>query len=119
MPGSIPYKELVAILTQSSTNAPVLSKVFTNEIGTLTLARAAEGIYTLTGNSGFLKQSRVVVIATPNAAASDSAEDASIIRAGCSADGVITIKQYDADGAALEGIAGLNLVIRVYDKQLS
>ena len=56
------YKEYSAKISQSGTNAPVASNVHVNEIGTVTLTRLKEGVYTISNQ--FIRSTDSVFISS-------------------------------------------------------
>ena len=59
--GSTAYNSYTALLTQTSTNAPVATILSNNLTATLTWARTGVGVYTLTANAAIFTANKTIV----------------------------------------------------------
>ena len=59
--GSTAYNSYTALLTQTSTNAPVATILSNNLTATLTWARTGTGVYTLTANAATFTANKTII----------------------------------------------------------
>ena len=57
----VPYSSYIALLTQTSTDAPVATVLSSNLTGTFTWARTGEGFYTLTASTATFTSGKTAV----------------------------------------------------------
>jgi len=91
--GSTAYNSYVALLTQTSTNAPVATILSNNLTATLTWARTAAGLYTLTANAATFTANKTIIFI--NAGSSQSIVTNPIITGEKTSDTVLTVKTFD------------------------
>lgn len=113
------YKEYVAIISQSSTGDPTSIAELVNDFGNaLKWERSSEGVYELTsGQAETFPQNKTIT----NVQKSSLDTSASILFFGHTAGDPIdetklTLSQFDADGAALEGFQYLQVTVKTYNK---
>ncbi len=105
----VPYSSYTALLTQTSTNAPVATVLSSNLTGTFTWARTGVGVYTLTASAATFIAGKTIVFL--NAGSSPS-----LITGERTSDTVLTIKTFTpSSGAATDAaITGGSFEVRIY-----
>jgi len=105
------YNSYTALLTQTSTNAPVATLLSSNLTGTFTWARAGEGFYTLTASAATFTSGKTAVFI-------NSGSVQTIITTWTrTSDFVITIatEQADDPGQGFDGgLTNASIDIRIY-----
>jgi hypothetical protein len=109
VPGINVYDSYTALLTQTSTDAPVATVLSSNLTGTFTWARTGVGIYTLTASAATFTAGKTIVFL--NAGSSPS-----LITGEITSDTVLTIKTFTpSSGAATDAaITGGSFEVRIY-----
>ena len=108
---NLAYNSYTALLTQTSTNAPVATLLSSNLTGTFTWARAGEGVYTLTASTATFTSGKTAVFIN-----SGSVQNTLTIWTRTS-DFVITIQTQQADdpGQGFDGgLTNASIDIRIY-----
>ena len=107
--GSTAYDSYVALLTQTSTNAPVATVLSNNLTATLTWARTGPGVYTLTANAATFTANKTIVFL--NAGLSIP-----LISAERTSDTILTVKTYNSGtGVAVDAaITNGAFEVRIY-----
>ena len=105
----VPYSSYTAILTQTSTNAPVATVMSSNLTGAFTWARTDVGIYTLTASTATFTAGKTILFL--NAGSSPS-----LITGEKTSDTVLTIKTFiPSSGAATDAaITNGAFEVRIY-----
>lgn len=106
VPGINVYDSYTALLTQTSTNAPVATVLSSNLTGTFTWARTGVGVYTLTASAATFTANKTIVFI--NAGSSQS-----IITGERTSDTVLTVKTISG-GAADSAITNGAFEVRIY-----
>lgn len=91
--GSTAYDSYVALLTQTSTNAPVATILSNNLTATLTWARTGVGVYTLTANASIFTVNKTIVFL-------NAGSGIPLISAERTSDTVLTVKTFVPSSAA-------------------
>lgn len=109
VPGINVYDSYTALLTQTSTNAPVATVLSSNLTGTFTWARTGVGVYTLTASAATFTANKTIVFI--NAGSSQS-----IITGERTSDTVLTVKTFvPSSGAATDNsITNGAFEVRIY-----
>lgn len=105
----VPYSSYTAILTQTSTNAPVATVMSSNLTGTFTWARTGVGVYTLTASTATFTAGKTILFL--NAGSSPS-----LITGEKTSDTVLTIKTFiPSNGVATDAaITNGAFEVRIY-----
>lgn len=106
VPGINVYDSYTALLTQTSTNAPVATVLSNNLTATLTWARAGTGVYTLTASAATFTANKTIIFI--NAGSSQS-----IITGERTSDTVLTVKTISG-GATDSAITNGAFEVRIY-----
>ena len=109
VPGINVYDSYTALLTQTSTNAPVATVLSNNLTATLTWARTGTGVYTLTASAATFTANKTIIFI--NAGSSQS-----IITGERTSDTVLTVKTFvPSSGAAVDAaITNGAFEVRIY-----
>jgi len=91
--GSTAYNSYVALLTQTSTNAPVATVLSNNLTATLTWARTGVGVYTLTASAAIFTANKTIVFL-------NAGSGIPLISAERTSDTVLTVKTFVPSSAA-------------------
>ena len=105
----VPYSSYTALLTQTSTDAPVATVLSSNLTGTFTWARTDVGVYTLTASAATFTESKTIVFLNPGSSVS-------LISAERTSDTVLTVKTFvPSSGAAVDAaITNGAFEVRIY-----
>lgn len=104
-----PYKSYAALISQTGTNAPVVTVKGFNEIGNIVWSRSAAGIYTGTLTGAFGPNTVILT----GGLASGATGNFNIYSSGV---GVININTTNLSGTYVDGqLTGASFEIRVYD----
>ena len=106
VPGINVYDSYTALLTQTSTNAPVATVLSNNLTATLTWARTGVGVYTLTASAATFTANKTIIFI--NAGSSQS-----IITGERTSDTVLTVKTISG-GATDSAITNGAFEVRIY-----
>jgi hypothetical protein len=106
VPGINVYDSYTALLTQTSTNAPVATVLSNNLTATLTWARTGTGVYTLTASAATFTANKTIIFI--NAGSSQS-----IITGERTSDTVLTVKTISG-GATDSAITNGAFEVRIY-----
>ena len=109
VPGINVYDSYTALLTQTSTNAPVATVLSNNLTATLTWARTGVGVYTLTASAATFTANKTIVFLNPGSSVS-------LISAETTSDTVLTVKTFvPSSGAAVDAaITNGAFEVRIY-----
>ena len=107
--GSTAYNSYVALLTQTSTNAPVATVLSNNLTATLTWARTGPGVYTLTANAATFTANKTIVFL-------NAGSGIPLISAERTSDTILTVKTYNSGtGVAVDAaITNGAFEVRIY-----
>ena len=107
--GSTAYNSYVALLTQTSTNAPVATILSNNLTATLTWARTGPGVYTLTANAATFTANKTIVFL-------NAGSGIPLISAERTSDTILTVKTYNSGtGVAVDAaITNGAFEVRIY-----
>ena len=108
-----PYKEYVAILTQTGTSAPTAT-IISNTLGAVTFSRFIGGYYYV--NSSSLFTTNKTFVSVPNSKVNTG--DISLNNVNIASDSVIALETYNTSGVRTEGTMLPNQIpieIRVYN----
>ena len=100
------YDSYTALLTQTSTNAPVATVLSSNLTGTFTWARTGVGVYTLTASVATFTANKTIVFLNAGSLSS-------LITGERTSDTVLTIKTFSG-GAADSAITNGAFEVRIY-----
>ena len=105
----VPYSSYTALLTQTSTDAPVATVISSNLTGTFTWARTDVGVYTLTASAAIFTDSKTIVFLNPGSSVS-------LVSAERTSDTVLTVKTFvPSSGAAVDAaITNGAFEVRIY-----
>ncbi len=105
----VPYSSYTALLTQTSTDAPVATVLSSNLTGTFTWARTGVGVYTLTASTATFTAGKTILFL--NAGSSPS-----LITGERTSDTVLTIKTFiPSNGVATDAaITNGAFEVRIY-----
>ncbi len=105
----VPYSSYTALLTQTSTDAPVATVLSSNLTGTFTWARTGVGVYTLTASTATFTAGKTILFL--NAGSSPS-----LITGEKTSDTVLTIKTFiPSNGVATDAaITNGAFEVRIY-----
>jgi hypothetical protein len=103
------YKEYVALLTQTSTNAPTVVEVLNNTGATVTPTRFLPGWYRLTFSSSIILATKtLIMISMPDVATGKTV-------AFRASDTVVEVKTYNTSWALADGgLTNTPIIIRIY-----
>ena len=105
----VSYSSYIALLTQTSTDAPVATVLSSNLTGTFTWARTGVGVYTLTASAAIFTANKTIVFL-------NAGSDIPIITGERTSDTVLTVKTFDPFTAAAADAAITNgaFEVRIY-----
>jgi hypothetical protein len=105
----VPYSSYTALLTQTSTDAPVATVLSSNLTGTFTWARTGVGVYTLTANAATFTANKTIVFL-------NAGSTMPLISAERTSDTVITVQTgVPSSGAATDNsITNGAFEVRIY-----
>lgn len=109
VPGINVYDSYTALLTQTSTNAPVATVLSSNLTGTFTWARTGVGVYTLTASVATFTANKTIVFL-------NAGSGIPLISAERTSDTVLTVKTFvSSNGAATDAaITNGAFEVRIY-----
>jgi hypothetical protein len=100
------YDSYTALLTQTSTNAPVATVLSSNLTGTFTWARTGVGVYTLTASVATFTANKTIVFLNAGSLSS-------LVTGERTSDTVLTIKTFSG-GAADSAVTNGAFEVRIY-----
>jgi len=105
----VPYSSYTALLTQTSTDAPVATVLSSNLTGTFTWARTDVGVYTLTASAATFTANKTIVFLNPGSSVS-------LVSVERTSDTVLTVKTFvPSSGAAVDAaITNGAFEVRIY-----
>jgi len=109
VPGINVYDSYTALLTQTSTNAPVATVLSNNLTGTFTWARTGVGVYTLTASAATFTANKTIVFL-------NAGSGIPLISAERTSDTILTVKTFvSSSGAAVDAaITNGAFEVRIY-----